>query len=250
MASYRDWMHIENPNTLDERQLRLAIRSMGAAANKRLKRMENAGVNFGKLSKQTGVTAGVRNFTVRGKNKEELNAEFKRVRNFLNDPQSSLSGMWNIVKDYDKAIDSYDKDIRRIARRRKQLSRKDKKDESKRKKQQKTYGNEKEYYEIDTANQLTRYEKIRAWRELWDVYNNLREEGYYSNMFNEDSNQVREMIYAVTSTGTVDNLTTEEMINKAREVLESSYIQSKRQQTIVEKKDISTSQFISYGKSD
>lgn len=249
MAGYRDWMLIDNPRSLTFEEKKEAVKAMGKAANSRLYRMEKAKVTFGDLPKQEGVTAGVRRFTVRGKDEEALNREFTRVKNFLNDPQSSLSGMWEQVKQFDKAIDSFDEQVRRVARRRKRLSRKEMREENKRIKQQEAYGNERDYEQLDTSRGLTRYEKIRAWRELWDVYNYLQETGEYAKDF-QDSQQVREIVYSVTSSGVVDMLSTEEMIQRARDILDGKYEMEKKKQNQSSDGDISTSSLINLGASD
>lgn len=161
MSSYRDWLNIDNPNELDENSLKRAIKSMANAANKRLKRMEDRGINFGE---ETGknTTSGVKRFTVRGKNAQELKNEFKRVRNFLNNPQSSLSGMKRVFKDFKEAV--------KKARR---LTRAEKKEYEKMRKQKKSSG-------ISRDKKLSQWEELKQWRDTWNLYNRLVDEGYYT----------------------------------------------------------------------
>lgn len=224
MASYRDWMLIENPNELDEKQLKQAITSMGNAANKRLKRMENRGINFGEDTGE-GTTSGVRRFGIRGRN---LKNEFKRVRKFLSDPQSSLTGMWNTLKEVKRKWGKHP-------------TKKMRKDFSKMEKQKKTLGKKMETH-------LTRYEELRRWRDTWKYYNRLIDSGEWAPT-KYDSNQVREMVYYQVSEQKEFSLTDEETYNKIVNKLKGQY-EEVQQKKIEDSKDISTSSFISMGESD
>lgn len=226
MASYRDWMYIENPNELDEKQLKQAIRSMGNAANKRLKRMENRGINFGKDSGE-GTTAGVKRFTVRGKSLQELKNEFKRVRNFLNEPQSSLTGMKQAYKNFKTEV-----------KRARRLTRAEKKEYRKMRKQKEASG-------LGKDRRLTQWEELKQWRETWDFYNRLVEEGYYTPRKDYDSKQVRDTVLAVIKDRNEYQLSDEETWRRVVEELRYDYeeAQSKNE-------DISTSTFFSFGNSD
>ena len=226
MASYRDWMLIDNPNELDEKQLRQAIRSMGSVANKRLKRMENRGINFGEdVGEDT--TSGVRRFGVKGKNLQALKNEFKRVRRFLDDPQGSLTGMWNTLKEVKRRWG-------------KQPTKKMRKDFSKMEKQKKKLGKNME-------TNLTRYEELRRWRDTWKYYNKLIDEGVWAPT-EYDSNQVREMIYYKVSEQQEYSLSDDETYERIITMLKGQY--EELQQRNEDDTDISTSSFFSMGESD
>jgi len=227
MSSYRDWMLIENPNELEERQLKEAIKSMGRVANARLKRMENAGVNFGE---ETGddTTSGVRRFGVRGKSFNVLKNEFKRVRNFLNNPQSSLRGMWRAIKEVKRKWG-------------RAPTKKMRKDFSKMEKQKKKLGKSME-------TKLTRYEELRIWRKTWNIYNRLIEEGIWAPT-EQDSDQVREIVYTQIANN-IDNLDEYAVWKKVLEKMQDDY--EKAQDALQEQSNdyISTSSLISMGSSD
>lgn len=249
MASYKDFTSL-NEDSLTEQQLRQGITTMASAANKRLRRMEAARVPYGHTQGEDTIS-GVRRFTTRGKTDiTDLRNEYKRVKEFLNEPQSSLSGMWKAYKTTERSFSTYDRNIRKVAGRRKRLTKKNIKDEAKRLKQQNTYGNEGYYQNLDERNTLTRYEKIRAWRDLWDVYNYLRESGYYNNQFAHDSNQVRELIYTITSEGVDKGYDFDRMVSEARQLLDNDYIESKKQEIEQRERDISTSSLVNLGGSD
>ena len=229
MSSYRDWMLIENPNELDERQLREAIKSMGGVANKRLKRMEKADVSFGE-EKGDNTTAGVKRFSVRGKSFSDLKNEFKRVRNFLSNPQSSLSGMWSALKEVKRKWG-------------RNPTKKMRKDFSKMEKQKKKLGKAME-------TKLTRYEELRRWRKTWNIYNRLIEEGIWAPT-EQDSNQVREIVYTQIASADIYDLD-EDVIWK--NVLEKMQYDYEAAQNALEEEsgssDVSTSSLISMGESD
>ena len=224
MASYRDWLNIDNPNELDENLLKRAIKSMANAANKRLKRMEDRGINFGEeIGKNT--TAGVKRFTVRGKNLQELKNEFKRVRNFLNNPQSSLSGMKRVFKDFKETV--------KKARR---LTRAEKKEYEKMSKQKKTSG-------MNRDRKLSQWEELKQWRDTWNLYNRLVDEGYYTPT-EYDSTQARETIIEVIKYRDVYNLSDEETWRRLLEEMNYNYEKS---QIDDDEDDISTSSFFAGG---
>ena len=224
MASYRDWLNIDNPNELDENSLKQAIKSMANAANKRLKRMEDRGINFGE---ETGknTTSGVKRFTVRGKNLQELKNEFKRVRNFLNNPQSSLSGMKRVFKDFKETV--------KKARR---LTRAEKKEYEKMSKQKKSSG-------ISRKRKLSQWEELKQWRDTWNLYNRLVDEGYYTPT-EYDSTQARETIIEVIEYRDVYNLSDEETW---RRLLEKMIYNYEETQIDDDEYDISTSSFFAGG---
>lgn len=229
MASYRYWFNIENPNLLDERSLRKAISSMGSAANKRLKRMEEKGIYFGD---EIGpdVSSGVRKFSVRGKTLDELKREFKRVRNFLDNPQSSLTGMKKVFRDFKKTVKKS---------RAKRLTRAERKEYEKMRKQKETSG--------ITGKKLTQWEELKQWRETWKYYNRLVEEGYYSPT-EYDSTQVRETILANIAYSYEESLSEGETWQRLLNDLQYDY-ETRKSEEIAEDDNISTSSFI-FGSSD
>ena len=232
MASYRDWMLIDNPNELDEKQLKQAITSMGNAANKRLKRMENRGINFGEDVGE-GITSGVRRFGIKGKDFNALKNEFKRVRNFLTNPQSSLTGMKQAFKEFKKEIS------KGIARKKaKRLTKAERKEYEKMQKQKKTSGIAKE-------RGLTQWEELQQWRKTWNLYNRLVDEGYYAPT-DYDSKQTRETIIAVIAYSEEYQLSDEETWNRL--LTEFRYDYETKQSD--DDSDISTSSFFSMGDSD
>lgn len=224
MASYRDWMLIDNPNELSDSDLRKAVSSMGSVANKRLKRMENKDIFFGE-DKGDDTLSGVRKFSVRGKDIEEVKREFKRVRNFLSNPQSSLTGMWQTLKEVKRKWG-------------RAPTKKMRKDFSKMEKQKAKLGKEME-------NELTRYEELRYWRETWKYYNKLIDEGIWAPT-EYDSNQVRELVYTQVKSENIEKLSDEETWKRIKEKLTSSYEESETSNEV----DISTSSHFDFGPSD
>ena len=230
MASYKDWFNIENPNLLNERSLRKAISSMGSAANKRLKRMEEKGVYFGD-ARGPDIVSGVKKFSVRGKSLDELKREFRRVRNFLSDPQSSLTGMWKALREVKRKWG-------------KTPTKKMRKDFSKMEKQKKKLGKAME-------DRLTKYDELRRWRETWKYYNKLIDEGIWAPT-EQDSNQIREMVYTQVSNSYIDDMDENEIWTSILDKMKNDYEQA---QTALQKEEeesdtISTSSLLSLGGSD
>lgn len=230
MASYKDWFNIENPNLLNERSLRKAISSMGSAANKRLRRMEEKGINFGE-DEGPNTSAGVKRFSVRGKSLDELKREFRRVRNFLSDPQSSLTGMWKALKEVKRKWG-------------KQPTKKMRKDFFKMEKQKKKLGKAMEY-------RLTKYDELRRWRETWKYYNRLINEGIWAPT-EQDSNQIREIVYTQVSNSDIDSINENEIWKNILNKMKNDYEQAQIALQNEEEEDdtISTSSLLSVGGSD
>lgn len=234
MANYRDWMLIENPNELDEKELRKAIRSMGSVANKRLKRMEGRGINFGE-STEEGTTAGVKRFGVAGKNLQELKNEFKRVRNFLQDPQSSLSGMARALREFKQKL----KEMRKEANKSKKLNKRERKEYGKMQKQ-------KDASEPPEKKWLNRWEELRAWRDVWKYYNRLVSEGYYAPS-EYDSKQTRDIVYSTVYEQYTEILSDEKTFERIKEKIAGDYEERKSEDIDSEPDDISTSSLINQG---
>lgn len=224
MASYRDWLNIDNPNSLDINELKKAIKTMGKVANTRLRRMAFRKVSFGDATGE-GTTAGVKRFSVRGKNEQELYREFRRVRNFLLSPQSSLTGMKKAMKDFKSRLSDF--------------SAKESKEYRKMSRHRQTIGD----YSYKFADE---WEELRAWRKSWDLYNKLIENGDWAPS-QYDSDQTRELAYAVASKMVKDNeIDFEKAYTILKEAMNNDY---KRKQILNENddEDISTSQFFAGG---
>lgn len=67
------------------------ISRLSAVANKRLKRMEQQGIEYSGYSGEKAI-AGVKKFEARGKTLGQLRAEYKRLQGFLESPISTLTG--------------------------------------------------------------------------------------------------------------------------------------------------------------
>ena len=224
MASYRDWLNIDNPNSLEIDELKKAIKTMGKVANTRLRRMAFRKVPFGDATGE-GTTAGVKRFSVRGKNEQELYREFRRVRNFLLSPQSSLTGMKKAMKDFKSRLSDF--------------SAKERKEYRKMSRHRQTIGD----YSYKFADE---WEELRAWRKSWDLYNKLIENGDWAPS-QYDSDQTRELAYAVASKMVQDNnINFEKAYTILKEAMNNDY---KRKQILNENddEDISTSQFFAGG---
>ena len=224
MASYRDWLNIDNPNSLEIDELKKAIKTMGKVANTRLRRMAFRKVPFGDATGE-GTTAGVKRFSVRGKNEQELYREFRRVRNFLLSPQSSLTGMKKAMKDFKSRLSDF--------------SAKERKEYRKMSRHRQTIGD----YSYKFADE---WEELRAWRKSWDLYNKLIENGDWAPS-QYDSDQTRELAYAVASKMVQDNnMNFEKAYTILKEAMNNDY---KRKQILNENddEDISTSQFFAGG---
>ena len=207
---------------MGEEQLKQAIRSMGNAANKRLKRMENRGINFGE-GKGPNTTSGVKRFTVRGKSLDELKREFKRVRNFLKNPQSSLTGMKRVYKEFKERV--------------RKLSRKEKKEYSRMKKQKMASG-------MNLEKDISPWEELRRWRETWKYYNKLVDEGYYTPS-EYDSSQTRDTILTTISDSYTESLSEEETWERI--VRNTIYDYESAREAEKDIDDISTSSLINKG---
>lgn len=234
MASYKDWMNLENPNNISESDLRKAVSQMSAAANKRLKRFEKAGISYGNANYFDAIS-GVRKFGVKGKTLDEVKTEFKRVRNFLNSPQSSLSGMTKVYNEFERRIDEITKSKYH------RLNRKETKEFNKMVKQKQTGKVE------EPVKRMAKYEKLKRWRDTWDYYNRLVEEGYYAPTA-QDSSQVRDAILAQVYTSYEIELSEEDTWNRILQSLQESYEEAESED--VNNTDVSASSHFSMGESD
>ena len=87
---------IEDFNRLKEPELRQVVRQLNRTANQRLRRAEARGM-------ETPATAAVKRsggtFTTRGKNLNQLRAEFRRVTDFLQSKTSTYKGFQQVKKE-------------------------------------------------------------------------------------------------------------------------------------------------------
>lgn len=233
MASYKDWMNIDNPNELSERDLRKAVSSMSAAANKRLKRFQKAGISYGNYEGDDAIS-GVRKFGVKGKSYDEVKNEFKRVRNYLASAQSSLSSMYKEYKKFETITNKYHR-----------LNRKEQKEYNKMLKQKETSG-----IDNNMGGRMSKYNKLKKWRDTWDYYNRLVEEGYYAPT-EYDSKQKRDVVLAMVYYRDEYNLTEEETWERIK--MELGYEYEKAESEDINKTkntSTSTSDFFDMGSSD
>ena len=227
-------MTIENPNELTEKQLRQAVSSMGSAANKRLKRMEQRDIFFGDGTDEETLS-GVRKFSVRGKSLDEVKREFKRVRNFLSNKQSSLTGMKEVYKDFKKEVVKGRKRVQG-----KKLTRKEKQEVSKMQKQKEAAG-------IRTDRTLSIWDELKQWRKVWDYYNRLVDEGEYAPSA-YDSNQIRDYILGAVKRAEDENLSDEEVYENILSQVKAEY--EYRKENELENDVVDTSSFFEFGSSD
>lgn len=222
-------------NNMPIRELRKIVSRMSAAANKRLKRLEAAGIMYG-YTEGDDTISGVRKFGVKGKTDDEVRNEFKRVSNYLRSPQSSLTGMHKAYKEferklYEKTGETFDKAYHRLTRR-------EQKEYDKMLKQKESGG------VSDPKGRLSKYEKLKRWRDTWDIYNRLVEEGYYAPT-EYDSKQVREVVLAGVYYAHDYNLSESETWDRIVTELTGTYEDSVASD--INNSDVSTSSLISMG---
>ena len=86
-------LDISDFSKLTYKELREATSTLSSVANKRVQRLENAGfknsIAYANYSK--GKTGGER-FGIRNKNRQEVEIEYRRLRNFLNSKSSTATG--------------------------------------------------------------------------------------------------------------------------------------------------------------
>lgn len=229
MASYRDYLEME-PKDFTPKKLREATSSLLSVANKRLRRMEEHDIDFGDTSGDNTI-AGVKRFSIRGKDDEEVAREFKRVRNFLLSKQSSITGL---KETYNEFIQQYS-----------ELRGKDKKDFNKMRKNRARSG-DYSYIEHDI------YDELRAWTRTWKLYNRLVNEGKYAPS-SSDSNQVRNIVYSIAYSSIDESFDDnfDKLFEQAIEKINSDYESSKNQEMTETEENIpyDTSSFV-FGSSD
>lgn len=89
----RKSLDISDFSKLTYKELREATSTLSSVANKRIERLENRGfknsIAYANYSK--GKTGGER-FGIRNKNRQEVEIEYRRLRNFLNSKSSTITG--------------------------------------------------------------------------------------------------------------------------------------------------------------
>ena len=83
------------------KEVRAEMSKLASVANKRLQRLENAGLDTSPAYKKW-VEDGQVKFGVKGKNHNELQRELSRLKNFINSETSTIRGVNNVLKDMAK----------------------------------------------------------------------------------------------------------------------------------------------------
>ena len=83
------------------KEVRAEMSKLASVANKRLQRLENAGLDTSPAYKKW-VEDGQVKFGVKGKNHNELQRELSRLKNFINAETSTIRGVNNVLKDMAK----------------------------------------------------------------------------------------------------------------------------------------------------
>lgn len=83
------------------KEVRAEMSRLASVANKRLQRLENAGLDTSPAYKKW-VEDGQVKFGVKGKNHNELQRELSRLKNFINAETSTIRGVNNVLKDMAK----------------------------------------------------------------------------------------------------------------------------------------------------
>lgn len=171
MASYKDYL--SGKLKVTAANVSKAVSSMAAAANKRLKRLQEQGWKYIKAdserSEYADTIAGHKKFGAKGKSLQELFSEFKRLVDFFESGLSSVSEVRKQAKEFNI--------------------------EASKLKEYVQMQEAKRYYEND-AEQYVEYERPMTKREMKDLKQALKAEktradrmGYE---FNEDENASRE----------------------------------------------------------
>lgn len=87
-------------NRLNEKELRQVVSRLVSASNKRLRRLEKTGNTSSPSYVNVKRTDG--DFSTRGKNINQLRAEYVRARNFLNSKTSTVTGYKKFNKEFKK----------------------------------------------------------------------------------------------------------------------------------------------------
>ena len=196
---------------------------MASAANKRLSRIEQRGLTYYEgdesLLGKRGYTAGFKRFGIKGMDKKQLQNEFKRVKQFLLNPMSSLTGM-----------------KRERAKSKRTFSERERKQYERMKKEQKTRGKD------SSGRFADEWDELKWFNRSVRMYKRLIDEGIYAPTPRE-SDRVREIVEIITA-DTMETMTPEEQWNLVVKKVKEYLGTHEEQQGYT-----STSDFV-YGRSD
>jgi hypothetical protein len=214
--SINDLLDID-PDTLqhmNRSEMRQVVQRLSDAANKRLRRLENAGYKRGRLEGE-GTIAGTKKFSTMGKSVGQLHREYGRLRDFLESPTSTLRGRRKVEK---RARESYENFKREI-------------DESRAKATEQVQEQETEYVYDDpfedipipepaTYDYVLRDEAqvLSDMFRLWEV---LKGEGAFRGTGIDDSNVQQQYVRAMIEANLY--LNNEDILDDMREDLEQRY---------------------------
>lgn len=107
--SIKDLMNItpHDINSMDKTSLARVVTRLSSAANKRARRMKQAGVSSPALR---GMERSGGKFSSKGKDVRQLRSEYKRVKGFLNAETSSLAGYRKFIKRFREKMREYTKE--------------------------------------------------------------------------------------------------------------------------------------------
>lgn len=81
-------LHANTINKMNTATLRAVVQKMASAANKRVKRIESKGISTPAIRE----AARVGKFSTKGKDLNALRSEYKRIKSFLKNPSSTITG--------------------------------------------------------------------------------------------------------------------------------------------------------------
>lgn len=92
-GTLRSSLDISDFSKLTYKELREATSTLSSVANKRVERLENRGFknSIAYANYSQGKTGGER-FTIKNKNRQEVEIEYRRLRNFLTSKSSTITG--------------------------------------------------------------------------------------------------------------------------------------------------------------
>lgn len=94
----KDFVNPSYPLDLNAKELRAEVSKLASMANKRLQRLENGGLTDSPAYKKWFEDGGAK-FGVRGKNHNQVQQEFARLRRFINSETSTIRGINSTLKE-------------------------------------------------------------------------------------------------------------------------------------------------------
>lgn len=260
MASYKDYLNGKINVTAEN--LSKAVSSMAAAANKRLKRIEQQGWTYAKAdsteSKEKTTIAGHEKFGAKGKTIQQLKTEFKRLQDFFKSGVSSVSEVRKQAKAYKvreselrdyiqmKEKQEKPKDPDQYVRYKKTWSKKDKERFEQAKRAEETRSKRRG---VDTTYKEgwdTPEDWYQNWIEGLRFYNRLVEEKIYKPMIGE-SDTARWIAETVAAESRYDSdMTFDDMVARFNELM-NEHTTKKWEERVKDKAYYSTSDFF-YGR--